>query len=148
MTLNFAQRYEGNFQGMLQWQQLDDLWEVVRAQPHGWYILNQKQLESPTQVLPHTPLPVDQLMAQLDDINSLLRKVHQQSYCGIVYADDPLAPSLIKVYDPEGLGSMCSISTKPTVPLYVLTHLQPEPLQIPVPAAPTRAWWKFWQSNN
>ncbi|HMS26181.1 MAG TPA: hypothetical protein PKC80_02255 [Burkholderiaceae bacterium] len=144
MTHNFRQRYHGCFQGMLQWQQLDDLWVVVRAQSNGWYLLSQAQIENQKQDLPQEPMPAAEFLAQLDDINSHLHSEHQQSFCGIVYADDPLAPTLIKVYDPEGLGSMCRISTKPTVPLYVLTRLQPEPLQISAPTAPARAWWKFW----
>ena len=133
---------------MLQWQQLDDLWDLVRAQPNGWYVLNQVQLGNPNQDLPKNPTSSEAFLDQLDKINSHLRKEHQQSYCGIVYADDALAPSLIKVYDPAGLGSMCSCSTKPAVPLYVITRLQPEPLRAPIPAAPTRAWWKFWKFSN
>ncbi len=32
---------------------------------------------------------------------------------GIVYVDDPVAPSLIKIYDPNNLGSTCGSSADP-----------------------------------
>lgn len=35
-TSAFAQQLDGDFLGMLQWQQ-PDLWLRVRAEPQGWY---------------------------------------------------------------------------------------------------------------
>jgi len=39
-----------------------------------------------------------------------LRADHHESYCGIVYADDLDKPRLIKIYDPNNLGSSCGSS--------------------------------------
>jgi hypothetical protein len=43
----------------------------------------------------------------------LLRAEHHESYCGIVYADDLENPRLIKIYDPNNLGSSCGSSKNP-----------------------------------
>lgn len=138
MERGYAQRFWGSFQGMLHWPQLDALWSAVRAQPQNWFLVEANQ------ALPEAPLPGPSLLARLNEIDALLRKEHQHSYCGIVYADDANAPSLIKIFDPRGLGSMCSCSTEPTPPRWVLSRWRPETLPS-TSTSPSRRkpWWKL-----
>jgi hypothetical protein len=49
----------------------------------------------------------------IERIDALLRAEHHESYCGIVYADDLENPRLIKIYDPNNLGSSCGSSKTP-----------------------------------
>lgn len=38
MTQDFLNRMNGRFHGLLQWRDLDALWNRVRAEPEGWYV--------------------------------------------------------------------------------------------------------------
>lgn len=137
----YAERYRGSLQGMLHWPQLDALWSAVRGQPAGWCVVEAGQ------ALPQQPEPPEVLLTRLQAIDAWLRQEHRQAYCGIVYADDPAAPALIKVFDPHGLGSMCSCSAAPTPPRWVLSRLRPEPLEAPPTQPSGRArWWARLQA--
>lgn len=141
MDARYAQRYGGSFQGMLHWAQLDALWAAVRGQPAGLYVVEDGQ------PLPGQPLAPDEFLARLEAIDAALRQGHRQSYCGVVYADDAEAPALIKVFDPQGLGSMCSCSAAPTPPRWVLSRLRPEPLAAPgAPPGGGTPWWARLQA--
>ena len=132
----FAQQLNGNFKGMLRWPQLDALWLQVRAQPQGWYA---SQLNQP---VPEHPMDAAALNRFVDEVDALLRREHQQDYCGIVFADQAERPAFIKIYDPHHLGSACSASRTPIAPLWLLSRIKPERQQdsAPQPGA-RRNWW-------
>jgi hypothetical protein len=72
-----------------------------------------------------------------------LRAEHHESYCGIVYADDLENPSLIKIYDPNNLGSSCGSSKTPHPPGWVMSRLPPDEIIAPRAAPENRKRW--WQ---
>jgi len=134
----FLAAWNGSFTGMLRWPQLEALWSRVRARAHeGWYIY---AVGEPPPSEPADPATLERF---LEEIDRLLRIEHQEDYCGIVYADDPDHPSLIKIYDPNNLGVVCGSSTQPPLPGWVLSLLPPVdlPAAFPPPAA-RRRWWQ------
>ena len=133
----FARRMNGYLHGMLRWPQLDALWVRVRADPHGWYAVQVGE------TLPSAPLAVDALRRFVDEVDALLRREHQADYCGIVYADDPERPTLIKIYDPHHMGSFCGSGAEPIPPRWLLTRHRPEPIddRVTVPES-RRSWWR------
>ena len=132
----FAQQLNGNFKGMLRWPQLDALWQQVRAEPNGWYA---SQLNQP---VPEQPMDADALNRFVDEVDALLRREHQQDYCGIVFADQAERPAFIKIYDPNNLGSACNTSGTPIAPLWVLSRVKPEHLADSAPQPSSRRnWW-------
>jgi hypothetical protein len=133
----FSRRMDAYLLGMLRWPQLDALWARVRADAQGWYA---SQVGEP---LPSAPLDADALMRFVDEVDALLRREHQADYCGIVYADDPVQPAFIKIYDPQHMGSFCGCSSTPIPPRWVLSRCRPEPIvdDAAVPAA-RRSWWR------
>jgi hypothetical protein len=96
----FHARLKGTFSGILQWQQLDELWVRVKAGTWFFYQVGED--------LPEKSLSGDELAVRIGALDTLLRHDHDYHYCGIVYADNVEAPTLIKVYDPNTLGSSCS----------------------------------------
>jgi hypothetical protein len=74
-----------------------------------------------------------------------LRQDHDFHLCGIVYVDHVEEPTLIKVYDPNNLGSACSRSTTPTPPLWILSTAPPPLIDnhAPVPNSRKR-WWQLF----
>lgn len=137
---DFSRRMDGYLRGMLHWEQLDALWLRIRAEPQGWYV---SQLG---EAAPAVPLDAQALLRFVDEIDVLLRREHQQTFCGIVYADLPEEPTFVKIFDPHEMGSMCSCSREPVLPRWVLSRCRPDALGGDAPAAGAhRPWWsRLW----
>jgi len=135
--LDFNQRLQGKFAGIMQWQQLDELWGRVKTGAWYFYQIGEE--------LPTATLSGDELARRLDALGELLRREHDYSYCGIVYADDVAQPTLIKVYDPSHMGSSCSHNATPSPPGWVLSIEPPAPIErlAPTPAN-RRRWWQLF----
>lgn len=134
----FHARLRGTFSGILQWQQLDELWDRVKS--GQWYFYQVGE------TLPDNPLRGDELARRIDALDTLLRRDHDYHYCGIVYADDVEAPTLVKVYDPNNLGSSCSRSATPTPPRWILSTFPPAPVDSHGPVPNNRKhWWRLFQ---
>lgn len=132
----FAHQLNGNFLGMLQWQQLDDLWRRVRAEPHGWYA------SQVGEAVPEAPMDADALNRFVDEVDALLRREHKQDFCGIVFADQREHPAFIKIFDPHNLGSFCSCSSAPIPPRWMLSRTKPERIEDDAPLHSSRRhWW-------
>ena len=135
MSQEFIERMKGPFRGMLHWSDLDALWAVVRAQPEGWYI--SMVGEEPEQ----QPMTTEALLNFIDEVDGLLRREHDCSHCGIVYADDINQPTLIKIHDPANIGSSCS--NTPVPPRWMLSRMPPAMIrdEAPLPGN-RRRWWQ------
>lgn len=129
--------FRGSFTSALRWPQLDALWQRVRAEPTGWYVYAVG--EAP----PENPAEPEQLLRFIEEIDVLLRREHDEDYCGIVYADEPSAPHMIKIYDPNNLGVVCGYSENPPLPGWVLSHLPP--VDLPASQAMTAGRRRWWQ---
>ncbi len=136
-TISFKEYYTGRFTNMLRWPQLDNLWETVQAQPHGWYIY------SIGEAVPTTPVPDNKLNQFIQEIDKLLKQEHDYDYCGIVYVDNKESPAMIKIYDPNNLGMVCGSSGTVIPPRWLLTRIPPESItdNAPTPASRKR-WWQ------
>ncbi|CAG0939103.1 hypothetical protein GALLN_00473 [Gallionellaceae bacterium] len=137
MSQEFLKRMDGSFRGMLQWTDLDALWATVRANPEGWYV-SLVGVEPVQQAM--TSAALDTFITEVD---SLLRREHDYSYCGIVYADQPEHPSFIKIYDPHNLGNSCGSSGVRIPPRWVLSRVPPALIvdEAPLPNS-RRRWWQ------
>jgi hypothetical protein len=137
-TDSFLDLYNGECFGILRWEQLDALWERVRASAErGWYVY---AVGDP---VPDEPVEPDALERFLQELDGLLRREHESDYCGIVYTDSRESPSLIKIYDPNNLGMVCGSSEYAPLPGWVLSR--PRPVDLPStfpPPANRRRWWR------
>jgi len=134
----FLTRFRGRFHGIMRWEQLDALWQVLRERAGaGWYIY---AVGEPP---PVEPVDAAQLSAFVGEMDALLRREHKEEYCGIVYADDPAAPGLVKIFDPNNLGVVCGYSDNPPLPGWVLSTIRPVNLEGAfTPPAGRRRWWQ------
>ncbi len=133
--------FRGHFSGVLSWGDLDAFWKVVRENAAaGWYLYAIGE-PPPTQ-----PSPADQVNTFLDEIDALLRKDHQEDYCGIVYTDSKTRPAMIKIFDPSNLGVQCGFSDNPPLPGWILSLLPPVSLEggDHRPEGRKRWWRKLW----
>ena len=140
MANPFDTAFRGHFTGVLSWEDLDVFWGVVRNHAAGWYVYAIG--EAP----PAAPATVEQVHAFIDEIDGLLRREHQEDYCGIVYADSRTEPSMIKIFDPNNLGVQCGFSDNPPLPGWVMSRLPPVALydRAHRPENRKRWWRKLW----
>lgn len=137
---DFHARLSGTFYGILQWQQLDALWGRVKSERWYFYQIGEEA--------PESPLSGDELGVRIDALNTLLHQDHDYHYCGIVYVDDVESPGLIKIYDPNHIGSSCSRSDTPSPPGWILSTAQPSLIEIATPASNSRRrWWQLFQND-
>lgn len=133
----FHARLKGTFSGILQWQKLDELWGRIKGGLWFFYQVGE--------TLPAKPLNGEELAVRIDALNTLLRHDHDYHYCGIVYADNVEVPTLIKVYDPNNLGSSCSHSATPTPPRWILSTFQPATVESHAHVPHNRRhWWQLF----
>lgn len=135
---SFLTAFRGTFYGVLRWHQLDTLWEQVLADTTGgWYVYAVGE-EPPT-----TPQTSESLRNIVRELDELLRRDHDEDYCGIVYADSLQQPTFIKVFDPNNLGSTCGSSGNPPLPGWILSQIPPINLPAALPQPNNRRHW--WQ---
>jgi hypothetical protein len=133
----FRARLKGTFAGILQWQQLDELWGRVKR--GTWYVYQLGE------ALPTIALNGDELVLRIDALNLLLRQEHDYHYCGIVYVDNVEQPTLIKVYDPSNIGSSCSRDATPSPPGWILSTEPPALIETHAPTPNNRKrWWQLF----
>lgn len=134
----FIAAFRGSFYGVLRWHQLDELWQRLRDDADGgWYIYAVG--ETP----PATIATSEQLNRFIDEVDALLRREHEEDYCGIVYTDSFDEPSYIKVFDPNNLGVSCGFSDNPPKPGWILSKLKPADIETDMPLPGNRRRW--WQ---
>jgi len=136
--LPFIQNFRGGFTGILRWPQLTKLWQTLREDTNKHWFVYTLDESPPTQ-----PSNAPQLDKFISEIDTLLRKEHEEDYCGIVYADDRDNPTFIKIYHPNNLGVVCGFSDTPPLPGWVLSLQQPIDLHSALPpASQRRRWWQ------
>lgn len=143
-NLDFLHVFRGSFQGVLRWPQLDQLWQTVRNSKHNeWYLYAVGELP-PLQVA-----NVDEVDHFIQELDRLLRREHAEDYCGIVYVDNFQQPSLIKIFDPHNLGTMCGSKGGQPLPAWIISKLKPSDLSQTVPVPHNRRrWWQQLLANH
>lgn len=134
----YLEAFRGSFTSALRWHQLDALWERLRNDAAGnWYIYALGEAP-PTDVVSEAEFNVF-----ITEVDQLLRREHDEKYCGIVYADDLNEPTFVKIYDPNNLGVSCGYSDNPPLPGWTLSKLPPVDLSSTQPLAKNRKrWWR------
>ena len=133
---DFDRLFDGTLYSLLSWDQLSAFWE--RLDPAGgWY------LYAVGEPRPETPADSEHVIAFIHRIDELLRKEHHEDYCGIVYADDLKSPNIVKIYDPNHLGTSCGSSKHKILPGWVMSRVTPSDLDAPAFLPQNRKRW--WQ---
>jgi hypothetical protein len=143
-TEPFLIAFRGSFLGLRQWADLDAFWETLKSRADGnWYIY---AIGEP---VPRGPVAQEQLKLFISEIDTLLRKEHQEEYCGIVYVDDKDEPGFIKIYDPHNLGVSCGYSESPPLPGWVISRLPPVKLTKDtfLPQSRKRWWQRLFSAS-
>jgi len=141
----FLSAFRGRFVSLMEWNQLDEFWRRLEGQAdQNWYVYAIGE-DVPTQ-----PSNASQVNIFVKEIDALLRKDHQEDYCGIVYADSKTEPTLIKIFDPNNLGVVCGFSDNPPLPGWVMSKIPPVSLDANtfLPANRQRWWNNLWKKAS
>lgn len=132
----FDALFDGMLISLLSWDQLKQFWQALDVSA-GWYLyaLGEKR--------PENPADSEHVSTFVRELDMLLRKEHDEDYCGIVYADNLEHPSLIKIYDPNHLGTSCGSGKHKILPGWVMSRIPPSDLD-PSHHVPhnRRRWWQ------
>lgn len=134
VTTDFEARYWGTLYNVLSWEQLAAFWDKV-DRGAGWY------LYAVGQDVPQAPSGAEEVGRFIQRIDELLRKEHDEDYCGIVYADDLERPGFIKIYDPNNLGVACGSCGHHIFPGWTMSLHPPVNLKPAVVPNNRRKWW-------
>lgn len=138
MDDEFASLYAGRLWSVLSWDQLSEFWQRIDPGA-GWYLF----APGVDSRVPDAPAQADVVEEFITRIDALLRDEHRETYCGIVYADNLQNPRLIKIFDPNNLGSSCGSSKNPPGPGWIMSRVRPGSLETARPApAGRQRWWK------
>ena len=113
----------GTLAGVIDWHILDQIWHVIlHSGDSRWHVFEND-----------TPLPGDNranvvdtssgLASSLNALNGYLRKSHPQDYCGLVFTDSLTDPTLIRIFDPKFITSMCNIYGNAPAPSWVISTM-------------------------
>lgn len=132
----FDAMFNGTLYSLLSWQQLAEFWQRIDTSA-GWY------LYALGEDRPQSPADAEHVGKFIREIDALLHKDHHEDYCGIVYADNLEQPKLIKIYDPNHLGSSCGSIGYRVLPGWVMSLMPPSDLS-PSHLVPQnrRRWWQ------
>jgi hypothetical protein len=134
---DFKTAFGGTFYSLMSWAQLAEFW--LRVDPGlSWYLY---AIGEPLPEQPSSPAAVSRF---IEEIDAMLHREHDETYCGIVYADDLEHPRMIKIFDPNNLGSSCgSGKMPPPLPGWVMSIIPPaEMLPRGVIPANRKRWWQ------
>jgi hypothetical protein len=136
----FDTMFNGMLYSLLSWKQLSAFWLKVDTNA-GWY------LYAIGEDRPLMPADSEHVAAFIREIDALLHKEHHEDYCGIVYADNLDNPRLIKIYDPNHLGTSCGSSKHRILPGWVMSLMPPADLA-PSHSVPQnrKRWWQGFRS--
>ncbi|MDH5393738.1 MAG: hypothetical protein OEY11_11170 [Gammaproteobacteria bacterium] len=134
----FAEKFRGLYYGMTKWPDLDRLWCNLKNQlDDNWFIY------AVGHEVPEATRQADAVLKFVDEIDALLRKEHDEDYCGIVYVDNAETPSFIKIFDPNNLGVSCGFSNNPPLPGWIMSKMKPCDLNAAFPPPKSRQrWWR------
>lgn len=107
----------GTFKGIMQWEELDALWEKVRAKEQ-WYAYT---IGEPP---PTAPTTNDLLNVFIIETDATLRRLGNKRYCGMVYTDNRENPAFVTLYHPHRVGG-CGTGGNFTMPGWTLTQIPP-----------------------
>lgn len=132
----FDRLFNGTLYSLMSWAQLESFWSRINPDD-GWYIY------AVGETCPVTPATAEHVRTFIAHIDELLRREHQEDYCGIVYADDLNTPRIIKIYDPNNLGTSCGSGQHKILPGWVLSRVAPGELHVAhVLPGNRKRWWQ------
>ena len=113
----------GTLAGVIDWHSLDQIWDFIEhSDDSRWHVFNTDrslQGDSRANIVDTSA----DLASSLKTLKGYLRQSHQQDYCGLVFTDSLTDPTLIRIFDPRFITSMCNIYGNAPAPSWVISTM-------------------------
>jgi TusA-related sulfurtransferase len=113
----------GTLAGIIDWQVLDRIFSIIQHSDDSKWRLYSNDTHPPGDKISKDVDTSDDLAASLQSLNAYLRQSHPRNYCGLVFTDSFTEPTIIRIFDPKFLTSMCNIYGNTPAPSWVISSL-------------------------
>jgi len=115
----------GTLAGIINWHILDQIWHVIlHSNDSSWHVFNNGNSRPGDNRANVVDTGTD-LASSLKALYAYLRQSHPHDYCGLVFTDSLTEPTLIRIFDPKFLTSMCNIYGNSPAPSWVISTIDP-----------------------
>jgi tRNA 2-thiouridine synthesizing protein A len=113
----------GTLAGIIDWHILDQIFSDIQNSNDSKWRLYSNDIPLPSNKKSKDVDASGDLAASLQSLNAYLRQAHPRNYCGLVFTDSFTKPTLIRIFDPKFLTSMCNIYGNTPVPSWVISTM-------------------------
>jgi len=111
---------QGNLYGLLSWEDFDRVCEYIsNADDHSWFIY---EIDKP---LPDSATSNVERTEFVESLNSCIHTQYSRKHCGIAFVDSIKSPSILKVFNPKLLKSICNIYGSSPIHGWVISRIKP-----------------------
>ena len=113
----------GALAGVIGWHVLDQIWHVIQhSEGSKWHVF-ENDTPLPGETRPNVVDTRGELASSLNALKDYLRQSHPQRYCGLVFTNSFTEPTLIRIFDPKLVTSMCNIYGNTPAPSWVIATM-------------------------
>jgi TusA-related sulfurtransferase len=113
----------GTLSGVIDWHVLDQIWHVIQHSEYSKLHVFENDTPLPGENRPNVVDTRGELASSLNALKDYLRQSHPQRYCGLVFTDSFTEPTLIRIFDPKLVTSMCNIYGNTPAPSWVISTM-------------------------
>lgn len=113
----FIKKFQSRYLGIMAWSEFEDFWAHLTKHSNNWFYYDTEQTPPDSSV--------ENMANELEKIYQIIKDLHQERYCGLVFVDDLIQPSFIKIFHPNNLGKSCGSSEFPALPRWVFSKIRP-----------------------
>ncbi len=113
----------GTLVGIIDWQMLDQVFSIIQHSIDSKWSLYSNDTPMPGEKRSKDVDTGGDLATSLKSLGVYLRKSHPRNYCGLVFTDSLTEPTIIRIFDPRFLTSMCNIHGNTPAPSWVISTM-------------------------
>jgi TusA-related sulfurtransferase len=106
---------------VIDWHVLDQIWHFIQHSEYSKWHVFENDTPLPAENRPNVVDTRGELASSLKALKDYLRQSHPQRYCGLVFTDSFTEPTLIRIFDPKLVTSMCNIYGNTPAPSWVIS---------------------------
>jgi TusA-related sulfurtransferase len=113
----------GTLAGIIDWHILDQIFSIIQHSDYSKWRLYGNDMPLPGDKQSKDVDTSGDLAASLKSLIAHLRQSHPRNYCGLVFTDSFTEPTLIRIFDPKFLTSMCNIYGNTPAPSWIISTM-------------------------
>lgn len=113
----------GTLAGIIDWLTLEQLFSRIQQSNDPNWRLTRNDTPMPGETSTQVVDIGGDLATSLKALYAYLRQSHPRDYCGLVFCDSLTEPTLVRIFDPKLLTSMCNIYGNTPLPSWVITTM-------------------------